>query len=757
MTWAVRGVVGVSLLLTSLAMSVPASAGEVDHVDPFIGTAPSNVPDPVPGGAMGDVFPGATVPFGAVQWSPDTPGAENDTGYTFADDRIEGFSMVHYSGAGCPNNELLRVMPSLGANDRPALFSHDDESASPGRYAVTLQNGIGVELGTTERAGIGRFTFPASRRSSITLDAFHRNAPFLFFAPARVERVDDRTIRGMVLGGSFCTTPTAFRMYFHAEFDRPFEVASFNPFGTARLEFDTTTDPDVVMKVGLSWVRTANAAENVASEVPGWDLAAVQADAERKWEELLGRVRVAGGSEEQRRVFYTALYHAMLHPNVYSDVNGEYTGFDGRVHSTESGQTHYANFSGWDIYRSQVQLLSVLVPERAEDILRTLVEDARHCGGGFAKWTTFNVETSVMIGDPGALMVANMDAFGAGGIDPAETIEIMERSAYNPRTRCGWLRLRPGLPLYMSQGFTPSLPRALAEGRLAFLWMWLLDIGDVSATMEYAMADAAIAAYAGRHGAPALAADLRHRATSWEEVYDPSVAHVRPRLLDGSFAPGFDPADNYGFTEGNAAQYTWMVPQAYGALVERLGGPAAAAARLDALFEEVNAGLSEPHFYIGNEPLHSAPWAFVWAGAPHGTQEAVRRIINEAFNDSPGGLPGNDDLGATSAWLVWAGLGMYPVVPGEDVLVLNTPLFPEAVVEVPGRGAIRITTGGGPPATYIETATLDGVPHPRAWLRFSDLAAGATVDYTTGPEPAAWGSDPALAPPSLPLRATLGG
>ncbi|KAA0233234.1 MAG: glycoside hydrolase family 92 protein [Actinobacteria bacterium] len=718
-------------------------------VNPFIGTAPADVDDPVPGGASGATWPGAVVPFGTVQWNPDTPGAENETGYAYADDAIEGFSLFRFSGAGCPNNELVRFMPLLGGPDEPAGFSHDTEAAEPGFYRVSLDDGIDVELTASTRAGVARLTFPETDDAQIVVDAAHHETTFpIEFAGSVVETVGDTAIRGTAPGGQFCGTPGQYQVHFHAEFDRPFTVVSDDAAGTARLAFDTTEDTLVEVRVGLSWVSTHNAEANLRAELGDRSFDEVRSEAREQWAELLGRVSVEGGSEGQQRVFATALYHSFLHPNVDSDVNGEYLGFGGEVHTLPEGQLHYASFSGWDIYRSQVQLLAVVVPERAEDIARSMLAMAEECGGGLPKWTAANVETSVMIGDPGSLMMSNLDAFGISGPDPAAVLEAMRRSAFEPGTQCGWLRLRPGLSDYLRLGYTPSIPYEEAQTELRFVYMWSNDLGDVSTTLEYAMADAAIAAYAARHGDDMTAADLQERASNWEEVFDPSVGYVRPRLEDGSFYVDFDPASNYSFTEGNAAQYTWMVPQDYGSLVEAIGGSEEAVARLDDLFAELNAGLSQPHFYIGNEPLFTAPWAYLWAGEPAKAQAVVRRILTEQFSDAPGGLPGNDDLGAMSSWYVWAAMGMFPTVPGEDVLTLNTPLFPSITIAVPGRRPIHIDTPGAPEAPYIASASLDGEPLERAWLRFSDLAEGATIVFTTTTEPSNWAGDPGSAPPS---------
>ena len=727
-----------------------STGGPAALVDPFVGTAPAASSSPVPGGTAGDTFPGAAVPFGAVQWSPDTPHAENPAGYAWSDSTIEGFSLTHFSGAGCANSGLVRFVPGTDGRAGDAVaFTHDNETARPGSYEVTLDDGVRVELSATTRAGIGRFSFPSGATPTIAIDNGVRDNTFPLLDLPTLRAVDDRTIVGTAVGGGFCGAPTSFRMHFLVEFSRPFTVASYDPLHRVALRFDGAAGANLIARTGVSWVSDDGARANLAAEVPGWSYGEVRNAAYEQWNAMLARLRVGGGTEAQQRTFSTALYHSLLHPNVASDVDGRYLGFDGYVHTTSPGSVHLVNFSGWDIYRSQVQLIALLAPDVAKDLSQSLLDDALQCGGGFPKWTLANQEALVMIGDPGALMVSNLDAFGAGGDDVAGVLEVMRRSADTPGTTCGYRTLRPALGSYLSKGYTPTLP-ASVEGDVArYLLGALFDTADASTTLEYAVADTAIGQYAARHGDAELASRLLDRGTWWEHLFDPATGYVRPRLLDGTFAPDFDPSSLFGFTEGNAAQYTWMVPQDYTRLVELLGGPAAATSRLDSLFEEVNAGITEPHFYIGNEPQFPVPWAYAWAGAPARTQDVVRRIIDAAFGDTPAGLPGNDDLGATSSWLVWASIGMFPAVPGQDVLTLNTPLFPTVDIAVPGRDPIHLRAAGAPDHRYVAAATLDGAPLERAWLRFADLDGGATLVFTTSDSPGPWGSGPGLAPPSL--------
>jgi predicted alpha-1,2-mannosidase len=548
------------------------SGGPAALVDPFIGTAPAASPSPVPGGRGGDTFPGASAPFGAVQWSPDTPGAEHPSGYAYSDQLIDGFSVTHFSGAGCANGGLLSFVPRSGPGDGPLGFHHEREQARPGSYQVTLDDGSTVELAATTRAGIGRFRFPAGSTPELVVDNSLRNNGFVVPDVPLTSVVNDRTLEGVAVGGGFCGTPTRFRTYFRIEFDQPFTVVAWDPVGAVRLRFAGATG-GVRARFALSGVGVEGALANLRAEVPGWSYGVVRDSTYQQWNGLLSRLTVQGGSQSARRVFTTALYHAMLHPNTGSDVDGRYLGFDGFVHRLTDGSVRYVNFSGWDIYRSQVQLLAVVVPEVARDVSRSLLADAEECGGGFPKWTIANQEASVMVGDPGAAMVAGLDAFGAGPERTDAVLAVMRRSAGNPTTQCGYWRLRPSLRPYLDVGYTPSFPVFVPDDIGRNVLDLLFDTANVSTTLEYAVADTAIGRYAARHGDPALAAATLERGGNWRNLFDPTVGFVRPRLADGSFASWWTPTGEAGFTEGNSVQYTWMAPQDFAGVVAALGGP----------------------------------------------------------------------------------------------------------------------------------------------------------------------------------------
>jgi predicted alpha-1,2-mannosidase len=730
-------------------------------VNPFVGTdATANASPKVTGNfRVGSTFPGAALPFGMVQWSPDTPQAI-PAGYAYADDTIDAFSLTHLSGAGCSAERDFPVFPfatqpDFGISPEDG-FSHADEKASPGFYEVKLQSGIVVDLTATARSGLARFTFPPGADAHVTVTA-GRRADMLLMTSFDAHVVGSDALTGSRTSGSFCFTNSHYTVHFAARFDRPF--SDFGTFdggipttgsrdvssveGGLYLRFPTDGTRVVHMKVGLSYVSVENALANLEVEDPGWDFDAVHTAAIGRWNDYLGRVIVAGGSDDDQRAFYTALYHAFLQPAVFSDVDGSAVGFDGRT-LKDSDHPRYANFSGWDVYRCWIHLTSVLAPKEASAFVRSIVAAGGECGA-MPKWSLANDETGVMVGTPADPTIAGAWAFGVRDFDAAAAQRLMVRGATDPTAKCHAYLARPGLSDYLARGFCPSDERATPSG--------------TSITLEYALDDFAIAQFAGATGDSATSATFLGRAKSWHNVFDPTYTvgaqkgFMQPRLnADVSGQPNFrhvDPSSEEGFVEGSAAQYTFVVPHDPYGLVAALGGDATTVARLDDLFTQLNDGTSSRYLYIGNEPSFATPWLYPFAGAPHRTQAIVRKILHEVFTTSPGGLPGNDDLGAMSAWQAWAMLGMYPVVPGNDVLVLGSPLFDKATVKLPSGATLVVTGhGGGPDAPYVQSVTMNGAPLTRSFVRWSELANGATLDFALGPTAnTAWGAAPAERPP----------
>jgi predicted alpha-1,2-mannosidase len=788
-----------------------AAAGDyAAHVDPFAGTRPG--PGTFGGGHN---FPGAAAPFGMVQWSPDTtPAAPHSGGYDHRDNHVSGFSLTHLSGAGCalygdfpflPTTEPLTSSPAkagssgLDGQFQPG-FSHADERARPGLYATRLNPSrgadIGVALTATTRTGTARFSFPANPHSSVLINAGGSAQPDDFAAVA----VDPgrREISGAASSGLFCGQRPRYRVYFAAVFDRRFDAYGTwqdgaldrgglaaedsqsppqNPRRSAQAgafaSFDTRGSGVVTVRVGVSFVSVAGARANLAAESEGAGFASIASRARRDWNRALGRVRVGGGPERLLGTFYTALYHAFLAPRTFNDVTGEYPGMDGAIHRAR-GRTQYADFSGWDVYRSEIPLLALLVPERAAEMMRSLLADAEQ-SGCLPRWSYAAGQSMTMVGDSADPILAAAAAFGAGGFDQQAALAAMVRGATQPcRSANGEYLQRQGLAQYLALGYVPfdvdtnTRNANSIYGSPEDVW------GSAATTLEYAVDDFAIAQLAARsrHDHSTYRAFMR-RSANWQRLYDPASGMIEPRYADGGFPRPYDNLKGGGFVEGNSAQYTWMVPHDPAGLIARMGGVERAAARLDRFLRELNGGpggTHTDHALLGNEPTLQTPWLYDWMRRPYRTQAAVRRALLGLYDASPDGYPGNDDLGTLSAWYVFGALGIYPEVPGVGMLAIGSPLFARAEIRLPhrrralilasaqqvttvGRGKRRhrrVTALNPSAAPYVQSLRLDGHAYERPWITYCALARGATLAFRLGPHPnRRWGAGAAAVPPSF--------
>jgi len=764
-----------------------AAADPAAAVDPFIGTANG-----------GNTFPGAVVPFGMVQWSPETTRGDATRrpapgGYAYDARRIRGFSLTHLSGTGCrgasgdvpflPWTDAVDSSPSADPKDETfaVRFAHANETAAPGYYQVRLTSGVNVELAATPRTGSGRFTFPLERPAFLLLRTSDSEVGS---SDARTTiDADQRTLRGSVTSGNFCGYIDAvdrrsyYTLHFVAVFDRPFKSvgtwendrllagATTAQGGTtygedghpvagkgsgAFVGFDLGEDPVVTVRVGISYVSAANAEANLAAESPaGTTLEQVRQRARDAWNEWLSRIAVTGGTPRERRVFYTALYHSLLHPNLFSDVNGEYSGFDRKVHRVAAPQrAQYANFSGWDVYRSQVQLVALLDTKVASDIAQSLFNQAQHNGGVWDRWTHNSGPTYVMTGDPATTSVAAIVAFGGSDFDVRAAYASLLKAATVPTI----LDLSSeGCPVEC-RGQRPSLDKWLA---IHYIPTVSNSWGGAGETLEAAVSDFSLAQLAGRLGDEKARGELLVRAGYWRNVFNPASGHAQNRNEDGSW-PAADPASDEGFAEGSSAQYTWMVPHDARGLFDAMGGTAAGNERLDALFRNPDGspaltGCGDLRAELDNEPSIGAPFLYLFSGRPYRTQEVVRAAVNELWSDTPYGIPGNDDLGAMSAWYVFATLGIYPGIPGRAEMLLGSPLFPRAVVRRANGRTITIeapAAAAGVP--YVRGLRVDGQPWSKPWLPEGFVETGGTLRFTLAPSPdSRWGSAAEDAPPSM--------
>ncbi|MCW2987705.1 MAG: alpha,2-mannosidase [Solirubrobacterales bacterium] len=785
------------------------------HVNPFAGTRPG--PGTFGGGHN---FPGAALPFGMVQWGPDTtPSAPHSGGYDHRDNHLRGFSLTHLSGAGCalygdfpflPTTEPLDSSPAapgggLDGRFQPG-FSHGGEAARPGLYEVGL-NPVGgadidVALTATTRTGMARFEFPANPHSSVLIDAGGSAQPDDL---ASVE-VDPgrREISGTASSGLFCGQRPRYKVYFAAVFGRRFDAfgtwkgGSLDPGGTtaedsqapaanprttaqagAYASFDTRGNRQVTARVGISFVSVEGARANLAAENKGTGFGAIASQATRRWNQTLGRVRVSGGSERHLDTFYTALYHAFLAPRTFSDVGGAYPGMDGQIHQAR-GRIQYADFSGWDTYRTQVQLLALLAPERANEMMQSLLADAEQ-SGCLPRWPYANGQSMTMVGDSADPILASAAAFGAGAFDRRAALQAMVTGATQPcRSANGEYLQRQGLAQYMALGYVPfDLDTNTRNANSIYgspdaVW------GSAATTLEYAVDDFAIAQFAARSRRDrSTYRSFMRRSANWRRLFNPASGMVEPRFADGRFQTPYDNLGGGGFVEGNSAQYTWMVPQDPAGLIARMGGPGKAAARLDRFLRELNGGpggTHTDHALLGNEPTLQTPWLYDWMHRPYRTQAAVRRALLTLYDTSPDGYPGNDDLGTLSAWYVFGALGLYPEVPGVGVLAIGSPLFARAEIRLPHRRRALIlaaghevtTTGSGKKrhrqvrslspalAPYVQSLRLNGHAYSKPWTTYCALARGATLSFQLGPHPdRRWGAAAAAAPPSFGPRRSM--
>ncbi|OIJ64372.1 hypothetical protein WN71_029315 [Streptomyces mangrovisoli] len=744
------------------AVSDPASL-----VNPFLGT--SNAADD---------FPGADVPFGMVQWSPDTPSRPDGGGYEYNDSSITGFSLTHIAGPGCGAAGDVPVLPTVGAVNTGATdaFSHGNESAYAGSYKVALNNGVTTELTATTRSGMARFTFPSSTQSNLI---FKLTGSQNSASNTQFTKVSSTEVSGQVTSGHFCGAGNTYTVYFDMVFDRSFSTqgtaavpaakapstpapASKNaaePANKPRLHgaepkaqasktpsaapdaaanngyvtFDTTSNPVVQAKVGISYVSVANAVANRTAENSGWGYDTTRDAAKAAWNKLLGRAQITGGTTDQQTQFYTALYHSLLHPNVISDSDGRYPGFDGTVHSVDSGHSAvYANYSGWDIYRSQAQLEALIAPQVASDTAQSMVDDYTQTGQ-FPKWSENNGESYVMVGDPADAIIADYYAFGARDFDTATALKDMIAEASKTNNN------RPGLNYLGSPGY---LPHDGSYGCCNFY-------GPVATTLEYDTADFALASFAGALGDSATQKTYTDRAQDWRNVLNPASGFVQPRNADGSWTGGFDPTSGTDMVEADSWIYTGMVPFDVAGLATAKGGNKAMNDYLDTVLRSYTG--DRGYAWVGNEPSIELPWEYDYTGQPYKTQATVRSIQNSIWANTPGGLAdGNDDLGAMSAWYVFSALGMYPMTPGTSDLALGSPVFTQATLTLPSGNTLTVNgNGAANNAPYVQSATFNGSAWNNAYAPTTALTDGGTLTYTLGTTAnTSWASAANQAPPS---------
>ena len=764
------------MALVSLALVSCAGNQSEDltcYVNPFIGASTNTDAAGVYHG-LGKTFPGATTPFGMVQVSPNTiTGGDNGPGYSYEMKTIEGFAMTQMSGIGWYGDlGNFLVMPTTGPLQKIAgkedgsiegwrsAYDKATETASPGYYSVMLTDyDVKVECSATPRCGVLRFTWPESGLSRVQIDLARRVGGTS--EEQSVKIVGDRAIEGWMR----CTPETGgwgngdghalYTVYFHAEFDKPFtnkgfwtadipddwtrkreevtsvpyleRVAEASVVTDASeisgkhigffTEFPTKEGEETLLKVGLSFVDLEGARKNFEAEIAGKDFATVRTEAKGAWNDALSKIKVKGGTDADKVVFYTALYHTMIDPRLYSDVDGRYDGGDHKPHAAEGSFSKRTIFSGWDVFRSQMPLQTIINPKVVDDMIASLVTMAEESGEEYLeRWEFLNAYSGCMLGNPAAPVIADAYVKGIRNYDVSKAL----RYAVNSSVKFG------NYPLG-----------------------WVPNGASISETLEHAYADWSIGIIAEAAGDQALAKEYYSRAQAYRNVFDPQVGWFRPREADGSWGPWPENArvtEGLGCVESNPYQQGWFVPHDIPGMVELMGGKDKVVKDLENFFENTPDNMMWNQYYNhANEPVHHVPFLFNALGRPWETQKWTRFICSHAYSENPmTGLVGNDDVGQMSAWYVLASAGIHPLCPGDGKMQVTSPVFDEVTFltdpsYASGKPFVIKALDNSPENIYIQSATLDGKPLEKPWLDFSAIAAGGVLELRMGPEPSSWG------------------
>ncbi len=693
-----------------------------DFVNLFIGTL-----------ERGNTVPAATAPFGMIACGPDNVFDEeldeykSRSGYNYAKDSIRAFSMTHVSGWGCHGALDIPVMPVTKAIGESPLFnhrayaskfSHDNEHATPGYYEVMLDDyNIDVQIAAAERSGILHFDYPTGSEASVVF-APTNCANGITGAEIVIDAANNR-VTGHATSGGFCwRDPSQFdyTVYFVADFSH-----SINSYGiwnnqkliegleqasgdslAAWITFNNPKNETVEMRIAISFVSVENAIENSAYELKDKSFAQLKTETTQKWNELLGKVEIETDDYDRKVQAYTALYRNMLHPNIFSDVNGDYRGFNDSVYQMPEEHNKYVNFSTWDTYRTTAYLQGLLVPDRASDMIESLYLDAKQGNpAGLTIWGYFNNETWVMNGHSSVPLIANMYAMGARDVNLTKIKDVMIWTADN--------KYRRG-EQYIKYGFVPDRPAPHNY--------------SVSETLEYSIADYGLAQICLADGDSVNYARFLTRSENIFNLFNTELGYLQRKDLNGNWVFPFDRAEENGFNEGNSAQYTWNIPHRMDKLVEKMGGNEMAIDKLDEFTSEIIVDgwpVDQPHYWPGNQPGFVVPFVYTYAGAPEKTQELVRYVSSNIFRNAPDGMPGDDDLGATSAMNLFFMLGMYPLKPGEAEFMLTGSLFEEVKIKLDNGSIINIVTEGDSFNSNIKEIIVNGNKHENWHFDISEI------------------------------------
>ena len=716
-----------ALLAAAAVDAAQPDADVTQYVNPFIGT-----------GGHGHCYPGATVPFGMVQLSPDTfdDGWDWCSGYHISDSSIMGFSHTHLSGTGIGDMLDFLLMPSTkqvlfdpGTRENPdagyrSRFAHSEEVAEPGYYSVHLSDyKVHAELTATERVGFHRYTFPQSELSHFILDLRHAYGKDTKVNGAHFEVVGNDTVVG---GRSVEAWARGREIYFAMQFSKPFHSVQRSDLKAALL-FPTSAGEVIQVKTGLSGVSIEGARKNLEHEIAHWDFDATRKAARALWQRELGKIQIETPDVTKKKIFYTALYHAYSAPTVFDDVDGSYKGMDGKVHTLPAGSHNYSTFSLWDTYRAEHPLFTLVQEERVTDFANCLIRMATQSPEGMPVWPLQAKETACMTGFHSVVVLAEAAEKGFAGIDFPAVYEPLHRRLMIDDYR--------GMDHYREYGYLPCD----------------LDDESVSKTLGYAYDDYAASRILLKLGKVDAATLLRGRSNHYRNLFDKSDCFMRPKLKAGQFEEPFNPKEIQiskqwkDFTESNSWQETFANQHDLKSYIPMFGGREAFVAKLDALFNQPStlppdmppdiAGLVGMYAH-GNEPSHHVAYLYCYAGAAWKTQARVRSLLETMYHDDPDGMAGNEDCGQMSAWYVMSALGFYPVDPASGNYVLGSPLFEKAVVRL-GRGREFVIQADGhrTDAPYVDSWTLNGANQSRVWFHHSEVKGGGTVHCRMSEQP----------------------
>ena len=761
----------VLLALSGFQNKATAGGNLTGYVNPFLGTD-----------YHGHTFPGSALPGGLVQLGPDTDvkGWDWCSGYHYSDNSVMGFSHLHRSGMGAgdwgdvllmPTTGKLKVVPGTKENPSEGYrsrFTHQEESAHPGYYFVVLQDyNIKVELTQTVRAGFHRYTFPQSGESHILIDLNHGIGDVC--TDASVKIVNDKEIEGFRASRGFVKKQN---VYFVARFSKPFAAAgtwsksdikggSKEDSGTqigAYVDYNTKAGEVVLVKVGISYTSIAQARLNLNTEIPGWDFDKVKNEATGIWEKALGKIEVTmdkandkAYNKERLTTFYTALYHSLIFPATFGDVDGKYMGLDNAEHSAKDF-TYRSDFSLWDTFRAEMPLLTLVEPKRSNDAVNTMIAQYEQGGWMPTPQQFGNSYTNDMIGDHPVVVILDALQKGIKNFDLQKAYAGVRQNAMQTPPADHRSRGRQGLEFYLKLGYVPY--DKIRE--------------SVSRTLEYAFNDWCVAQLAKAAGKMEDYDLFMKRAANYKNIIDPVTGFARPKNSDGEWLTPFDPkfigqGKDRHYTEANAWQYTWFVPHDVQGLVNIEGGRAKCIERLDSLFttsSDVHSTVSDVtglvgQYAHGNEPGHHTIYLYNYMGTPWKAQSQIRNVMGTLYHAGPDGLCGNEDMGQMSAWYVLSAMGFYPVAPGQNVYNIGSPTFSKVVLNLDKRfgNAAKFTIeakNNSKENSYVQSATLNGKPLNNPWFDHSVIKNGGTLVFVMGPQPnKTWGSDEKSAPPSM--------